>query len=482
MMFPHTISSLRVSLAKKECSAEEVVRSYLDRIKAHDGAIHSVLGTDASAIEQAKKIDQKRAAGEEVPDLAGIPILIKDNMMMQGWNVTAGSRMLERHVATYTSTAIERLQARGMIMLGRANMDEFAMGSSTESSYFGATKNPWDLTRVPGGTSGGSTAAVAADFAPAALGSDTGGSVRQPASLCGVVGLKPTYGRISRYGLIAMASSLDQIGPVTHTIEDTAILFNAMAGKDPKDATTVAIDAEEEPKAPATVKGMKLGLPKEFFVEGMDDEVRARIMEAVKKLEEQGAIIEEVSMPHMPVSLAAYYVIMPCELASNLGRFDGIRYGHHVSKETLSDLYTSSRSEGFAAETRRRIILGTFALSAGYADQYYRKALQVRELIKQDFAKVFARVDALITPTSPCVAWKLGERFSDPLAMYLADICTVSANLSGVPALSLPCGFAHHLPVGLQLMAKPFAESTLFRVGSAYQAVTDWHTKAPSIA
>ena len=360
-------------------------------------------------------------------------------------------------------------------------MDEFAMGSSTESSHFGATTNPWDKTKVPGGSSGGSAAAVAAGFVPVALGSDTGGSIRQPASLCGVVGLKPTYGRVSRYGLMAMASSLDQIGPIARTVEDAAMVLEVIEGRDPHDSTSTELSNTTIPALiDKDLTGMKLGLPKEYFIDGMDEGVKASVMEAVHELERAGAEIVEISLPHAQYALAAYYIIMPAEASSNLGRFDGLRYGYHSNGENLQDTYSRTRGEGFGPEVKRRIMLGSYTLSAGYYDAYYRKALKVRTLIKKDFDEALKEVDAIVTPTSPSVAWGIGEKFNDPLTMYLSDIYTISANLATIPALSVPCGFVNDLPVGLQFMGKAFDEYTLLKLGAAYQDRTDWHMKTPS--
>jgi aspartyl-tRNA(Asn)/glutamyl-tRNA(Gln) amidotransferase subunit A len=365
------------------------------------------------------------------------------------------------------------------VLIGRANMDEFAMGSSTESSHYGNTKNPWDTSRVPGGSSGGSAAAVAAGYAPAALGSDTGGSVRQPAALCGVVGLKPTYGRVSRYGLMALASSLDQIGPITRTVEDAAILMRAIEGKDAKDSTSVEAESYIPEIDQPNVKGLRIGIPKEYFLEGMNGDVKDAVMEAVSKLEAAGAIVKPISLPNAEYALATYYLVMPAEASSNLARYDGIRYGYSASADSLKETYERSRGEGFGAEAQRRIILGTYVLSKGYYDAYYRKALKARELIRRDFEAAFKDVDVIATPTSPTTAWKLGEKFNDPLTMYLSDIYTISANLAGIPALSMPCGFSDGLPIGLQLMGRPFDEATLYRTGIAYQSLTDWHTRTP---
>ena len=465
-------------MREKHISSEELVAACLKTIEGRNGELNALLGVSESALAEAREVDARRAAGESLGPLAGIPVVLKDNMLVKGWTATAGSKILETYRASYDSTVATRLKQAGAVLIGRANMDEFAMGSSNESSHFGAVKNPWDVTRVPGGSSGGSAVAVAGGFALAALGSDTGGSIRQPASLTGVVGLKPTYGRVSRYGLMSLASSLDQIGPFARTVEDAALVMQAIEGADPKDATSASDLETFAPEiASRDIKGLKVGVPKEYFVEGMDPEVKARVMDAVKAFESAGAEIVEISLPHSEYALAAYYIIQPAEASSNLGRYDGMRYGFSKTGRSLADTYERTRGDGFGAEVKRRIMLGAYTLSAGYRDAYYRKALKVRALIRRDFEEAFKRVDVIAAPTSPTVAWKIGEKFNDPLAMYLADIYTVSMNLSGNPAMSIPCGFAHGLPVGLQLIGKWFDEPTLYRTGMAYQAMTDWHTK-----
>lgn len=476
-----TVATAGKLLAEGKTTSVELVKASLAAIAEKNPKLNALVDTYESALEDARKSDELRAGGAEMGPLAGIPIVVKDNILVAGKKASAGSRILENYVAAYDSTVAARLKAAGAILIGRANMDEFAMGSSTESSHFGPTRNPWDMNRVPGGSSGGSAAAVAAGFVPAALGSDTGGSVRQPASLCGVVGLKPTYGRVSRFGLMAMASSLDQIGPLTRTVEDAALIMQAIQGADPKDATTVSSPDVFVPQLEkADVKGLRIGLPKEYFVDGMDARIKAAVMDAVRVYEKAGAIIREVSLPHSEYALAAYYVNMPAEVSSNLGRFDGIRYGHSAQGSSLLDTYERTRGEGFGAEAKRRIILGSYVLSAGYYDAYYRKAMKVRSLIKRDFDEAFKDVDVIIGPTSPSVAWKLGEKFGDPLTMYLSDIYTISANLASVPALSLPCGFADGLPIGLQLHARAFNEAVLYRAGMFYQSQTDWHLETPT--
>ncbi|MCR4313894.1 MAG: Asp-tRNA(Asn)/Glu-tRNA(Gln) amidotransferase subunit GatA [Candidatus Uhrbacteria bacterium] len=476
-----TIKEASEKLASGTLSAEALTKSYLDRIKEQDGDIHAFVSLSASALEDAKAVDARRAVGASLGPLAGIPIGIKDNMLVQGWEVTAAAQILEGHMGAYDATVISRLKNAGAVLIGTTNMDDAAMGSSTETSHHGPTKNPWDKTKVPGGSSGGSAAAVAAGFVPAALGSDTGGSVRQPASLCGVVGLKPTYGRVSRYGLIALASSLDQIGPLTRTVEDAALILEAIEGRDPKDGTSTELSNTTIPSLiEKSVEGMTLGVPKEYFTSGMDSRVAVVVQEAIAELERAGAKIQEISLPHSEYALAAYYIIQPAEASSNLGRYDGLRYGYHSGGENLQETYERTRGEGFGKEVKRRIMLGSYTLSAGYYDAYYRKALKVRTLIMRDFDEAFKNVDAIVCPTSPSVAWNIGEKFDDPLAMYLADIYTVTANLATIPGMSVPCGFVDGLPVGLQILGKAFDEYTLFRVGATYQDRTDWHKQTPA--
>jgi aspartyl-tRNA(Asn)/glutamyl-tRNA(Gln) amidotransferase subunit A len=461
-------------------SSEETVRECLARIESGNEALNALLGTFDDALERARGIDERRAAGEDIGPLGGVPVILKDNILVKGERCTAGSRMLENYDAPYDSTVTMRLRAAGAVLIGRANCDEFAMGSSTESSHFGPTRNPWDASRVPGGSSGGSAAAVAAGFAPIAFGSDTGGSIRQPASLCGVVGLKPTYGRVSRHGLVSLASSLDQIGPFARTVADAALALEAVQGVDPHDATTVAdADVTLPELLEKDVKGMRVGVPSEYFAKGMDERVKRAVLDAVAVYERAGANVVDVSLPHAEYGIAAYYVVQPCEASSNLGRFDGIRYGYSSEGGTLLETYERSRGEGFGPEVRRRIMLGTFALSKGYADAYYKKALKARTLIRRDFDEAFRDVDVIVTPTSPSTAWPVGEKFNDPLAMYLADIYTVSLNLAALPGMSVPCGFVDGLPVGMQLIAKPFNEQAMFRAGAFYQSVTDWHVRRP---
>lgn len=490
-----TIKQAHEGLRKKEFSAVDLAMACLEQIKKIDKKVNAFINvTEEAALTQAKKVDEKIRRGEKIGGLEGIPAAVKDNILTEGVKTTAASKMLENYIASYDAAVVKKLKTAGMVLLGKTNLDEFAMGSSTETSYFGPTKNPWDLRRVPGGTSGGSAGAVAADECIYALGSDTGGSIRQPASLCGVVGLKTTYGRVSRYGLIAMASSLDQIGPLTKNVEDARMVLEAIAGRDEMDATTIKISKSNFKSQ--DFKNIKIGVPKEYFVSGMDRGVEECVKKAIKKLEELGAKIEEVSLPHAEYGLAVYYIIMPAEVSANLARFDGIRYGYSIlgkgnplqsplnirgEKGGLYEVYTHSRARGFGDEVKRRIMLGAYTLSTGYYDAYYLKAQKVRTLVKQDFEKAFQKVDCLVTPTSPTVAFKLGEKFDDPLTMYLSDIYTVSINVAGVPAISIPCGFVKNLPVGLQIIGKHFDEETILQVAQAYEEATEWHKMKPKI-
>lgn len=477
-----TIYQLKEALDKKEITAVELVQFYLDRISQHDHEVHAFLEVFENVIHQAKAIDLARSKGEDLGPLAGIPIAVKDNILIQGKIASAGSKILENHMATYDATGIERLRQAGAIFIGRTNCDEFAMGSSTENSAYGPSKNPWDTGRVPGGSSGGSAAALAAGFATVALGTDTGGSVRQPASLCGTIGLKPTYGRLSRYGLIALASSLDQLGIFARTVEDAALLLEVMQGDDPKDATCNPDSDLVVPELiDKDIKGLRIGLPKEYFKQGLDKEVEKKVREAVNFLQGQGAEIIEISLPHAKFSLAAYYIIMPCEASSNLARYDGIRYGLSVEAADLDQIYKQSRGQGFGDETKRRIMLGTYALSSGYYDAYYKRALQVRTLIRQDFDNAFDQVDCILTPVSSTTAWKIGEKCNDPLTMYLSDIYTISVNLAALPGMSVPCGFIDGLPVGFQLIGRPFDELTMFRIAQNYQSQHDWQILDPFV-
>jgi aspartyl-tRNA(Asn)/glutamyl-tRNA(Gln) amidotransferase subunit A len=459
-----TIKEVHEGLVKKEFSTLELCKNYLEKTKEKDKEISAFLTiTEDLAISQAKKVDEKISRGKNIDIISGIPCAIKDNILVEDIKCTAGSKILENYIAPYNATVVEKLKEKEVTILGKTNLDEFAMGSSTENSAFGPTKNPHDLNRVPGGSSGGSAAAVAANLCLFALGSDTGGSIRQPASFCGVVGLKPTYGAISRYGLIAFASSLDQIGPITKNVEDCKIIFDTIKGKNKMDSTSVEIS--EIKNYELKIKNLKIGVPKEYFIKGMDPKIEEIIKETIKKYEKFGAKIEEISLPQTEYALACYYIIAPSETSANLARYDGIKYGYSKTEnKNLLDVYLESREEGFGAEVRRRIMIGTYALSSGYYEAYYLRAQKVRTLIRNDFEKAFQKVDVIFTPVSPTPAFKLGEKISDPLAMYLSDIFTVSVNLAGLPALSLPCGKANNLPVGLQIIGRPFEEEKIFEI------------------
>jgi len=478
-----TIADAHGLLTKREVSAVELTQAALERIVAVDNSVKAFLAIDdEGALEQAQAADQRIARGNARP-LTGIPLAIKDVLAMQGTATTCGSRMLEEWVAPYDATAIARLKAENAVLLGKVNMDEFAMGSSTENSAFFVTRNPWDVDRVPGGSSGGSAVAVAAGEALGSLGTDTGGSIRQPAALCGVTGLKPTYGRVSRYGLVAFASSLDQIGPFARTARDCALLLEAIAGADINDSTAAR---ESVPHyagmLDGNIRGLRIGVPKEYFIEGMEPGVEQTVRAAIDALRELGAEIVEVSLPHTKYALPVYYIVAPAEASANLARFNGVRYGLHVEGESVWDEMEQTRGAGFGSEVRRRIMLGTYALSAGYYDAYYKRAQQVRTLIRRDFKQAFEQVDLLAAATTPTVAFRIGEKTDDPLAMYLNDVLTLPASLAGVPGLTLPCGFADGLPVGLQLLGRPFDEGSLLRAGDAYQRVTEWHTQRPPLA
>lgn len=458
------------------CSPEDVLGAVAEAIQKKDGGIRAYINFDS------KRVIRKNVARTKETRLWGVPIAIKDNICVQGKEITCASKILKGFYAPYNATVIERLLDAGAVIYGRTNMDEFAFGSSCETSCYGPTKNPWDLERVPGGSSGGSAAGVAADMAIAALGSDTGGSIRQPASFCGVVGIKPTYGRVSRYGLIAFASSLDQIGPITKDVRDCALLLGVIAGHDPKDSTSANMPVPDYLSfLGKDIKGMKIGIPKEYFQEGLHPEVGEAIKNAVKKFESLGASVQEVSLPHTHYAVNVYYIVAPSEASSNLARFDGVRFGHRdTSAGTLLEMYENTRGNGFGAEAKRRIILGTFSLSSGYYDAYYLRAMKVRTKIKHDFDEAFKKVDAIMAPTAPETAFKLGEKIKDPLEMYLSDIYTISVNLAGIPAISIPCGFANGLPIGLQLMGKPFDEGNLFRLARAFEQNTDYHLRSPN--
>ncbi len=482
-----TISELAPKLAKREVSAREAMQACLEQIQRIDGRIHAFLSWDAAdALAQADAADQQLAAGathRQAP-LLGVPVAIKDVIAVKGQPLNCGSKILGKFVSPYNATVIEKLKAAGAIVFGRLNMDEFAMGSSTENSAFGPTRNPWDLARVPGGSSGGSAAAVIADECTASLGSDTGGSIRQPAACCGCVGLKPTYGRVSRYGLVAYASSLDQIGPLAKNVRDAAVMLGVLGGHDPCDSTSVPEPVPDYAAAlTGDIKGLKLGLPREYFIGGLDREVNEAVRAAVSQLEKLGAEVREISLPHTDYAVATYYIIATAEASANLARFDGIRYGLRVDGADPIELYSKTRGAGFGPEVKRRIILGTYVLSSGYYDAYYLRAQKVRTLIRQDFLKAFEQVDAIVTPTAPTPAFKLGEKADDPLQMYLSDIFTISGNLSGICGLVVPCGFTAEpkLPIGLQLLGKPFGEATLLRIGHAYEQATGWHQEKPPL-
>ncbi len=477
------IAELRELLDRKEVSVRDVVDSVYRRIDAVEDRIRAfVTLTREKALESAAGA-QKMIDGNRSLPLSGIPMAIKDNLCTRGIRTTCSSRILSNFVPPYESTVTSGLLAHGYILIGKTNLDEFAMGSSTENSGFHTTKNPWDIERIPGGSSGGSTAAVAADECIAALGSDTGGSIRQPASLCGVVGLKPTYGRVSRFGLVAFASSLDQIGPITKNVKDSAILMNVISGLDPQDSTSAQVKAPDFTSVLGLdIKGLKIGIPKEYFIEGMDAAVDSSVRAAIKQLESLGAIPVEVSLPHTGYAVAAYYLLATSEASSNLARYDGVKYGFRAPGKDLLDMYMNTRAQGFGAEVKRRIMLGTYALSSGYYDAYYLKAQQVRTLIKQDFEKAFNQVDVIVTPTAPSAAFKLGEKTSDPLQMYLSDIFTISVNLAGVPGISIPCGFtSNNLPIGLQIIGKHFDEEAILKVAYAYEQTTEWHKRKPDL-
>jgi len=477
-----TLAKLGNDLAAGTVSSVEITTDYLQRLAAQDYALNSVITVTAElALEQAKAADARRAAGK-AGALTGIPLLHKDIFCTRGIRTSCGSRMLDNFIPPYDATVIQKLTAAGAIMLGKTNMDEFAMGSSTETSYYGVSRNPWDLERVPGGSSGGSAAAVAAGFAPAATGTDTGGSIRQPAALCGITGLKPTYGRVSRLGMVAFASSLDQGGPLAQTAEDCALLLATMAGFDPADSTSSEREVDDYCAGlDKDISGLRIGLPAEYFSDGLDPGIEKTVQSALRELESRGATLIDISLPHTHLAVPAYYVIAPAEASTNLSRFDGVRYGHRCADPVdLHDLYTRTREEGFGAEVKRRILVGTYALSAGYYDAYYRKAQQIRRLIQQDFIQAFNEIDVIMGPTTPHPAWKLGEKGDDPVAMYLEDIYTLSANLAGLPAMSVPAGFSAGLPVGLQIIGNYFREGQLLNIAHQYQQNSDWHLQQPA--
>ena len=476
--FSHLTLKEAITIAREQ-GPEKIIESLAQRVAEVGSRTNSYVHFNPERIEKAHKTGA----------LHGIPISIKDNICIRGWETTCASKILQGYIPPYDATVIAKLREGGATFFAKCNMDEFAFGSSSETSTFGPVKNPWDLERVPGGSSGGSAASVASGEAIAALGSDTGGSVRLPAAFCGVVGLKPTYGRVSRYGLIAFGSSFDQIGPITKTVEDSAILMNVIAGHDERDSTSANLPVPDYTLSlHRPIKGMKIGLPKEFFVKGMDPEIEKAVREAAKVYQKLGAEIKEVSLPHTGQSVAVYYIVAVAEASSNLGRFDGVEYGLRAPNRNLREMYFETRDLGFGQEAKRRILLGTFVLSAGYYEAYYRKGQKVRTLIRQDFEKVFKEVDLILTPVSPTPPFKLGEKMTDPLTMYLSDIFTISVNLAGVPAISMPCGFTtagatgrSPLPIGMQLIARPFAEETIFQAGSAYEQETQWYKRKPKI-
>ncbi|HAG92697.1 MAG: Asp-tRNA(Asn)/Glu-tRNA(Gln) amidotransferase GatCAB subunit A [Pseudomonadales bacterium] len=481
-MHSQTLKALSDALAAGDVSSQELTQHFLDRIKQHDPAVNSFITvTEEQALAQAKAADQRRAAGNAAP-LTGVPIAHKDIFCTQGIKTSCASKMLDNFIAPYNATVVEKMADAGMVTLGKTNMDEFAMGSSNETSYYGPVKNPWQTEHVPGGSSGGSAAAVAARLTPAATGTDTGGSIRQPASLCGITGLKPTYGRVSRWGMIAFASSLDQGGPMTQTAEDAALLMNAMAGFDPKDSTSTDIEVPDYTASlTQPLDGLRIGLPRQFFEQGLDADVGKVVQEAIAQYEKLGATLVDIELPNTHLSIPAYYVVAPAEASSNLSRFDGVRFGYRCKDPAdLEDLYKRSRGEGFGEEVKRRIMIGTYALSAGYYDAYYLKAQKVRRLIKNDFDEAFNNVDVIMGPTAPNAGFKLGEKAADPVSMYLSDIYTISVNMAGLPGISIPAGMSNGLPVGLQIIGNYFDESRLLNVAHRYQQETGWHAQLPA--
>jgi len=483
-LYKLTIHELKEKLKRREISARELTLEFIKRIERVEKDIHSFITlTKDDALKQAEDIDNKIKAGKDLP-LLGIPLAIKDLICIRGVRTTCGSKILSNYIPPYDATVIKKLSDSGAVFLGKLNMDEFAMGSSTETSHFGVTRNPWNLDVIPGGSSGGSAASVSADECAGSLGSDTGGSIRQPASMCGITGLKPTYGRVSRFGLVAFASSLDQIGPMTKDVTDTAILMNVISGRDPLDSTSADVPVPDFTKSLLNnVKGLKIGIPKEYFVEGMDGDVEKSVKGAIELFKKLGAEIKEVSLPHTDYAVSAYYVVAPAEASSNLARYDGVKYGYRTdNSKNLLSMYKKTREEGFGAEVKRRIMLGTYTLSSGYYDAYYLKAQKVRTLIKKDFDDAFKNCDILITPTAPTPAFKIGEKFDNPIQMYLSDIFTISVNLAGVPAISIPCGFSKNgLPIGLQIIGRHFDEETVIRAAYTFEQNTNYHQKKPNI-
>jgi len=478
-LFKHTSAEMQELLKNKEVTIADLTAEAFDRIEALDGEVGAFLALNKeAATAQAAEMDQ--VPFEERGPLFGLPIGVKDNIVTEGLETTCASKILEGFNPIYDATVVQKLRAAGMVTVGKVNMDEFAMGSANENSSIKPVHNPWNFNHVPGGSSGGSAAAVAAGEVPFTLGSDTGGSIRQPAAYCGVVGMKPTYGRVSRFGLVAFASSLDQVGPITRNVRDNALLLEAISGVDANDSTSANVEVPNfAEQLTGDIKGLKVAVPKEYLAEGVSDGVRAQVQAAIDKLKELGATVDEVSLPHSKYALAAYYILSSSEASSNLSRFDGIRYGFRAEADNLEDLYLQTRAQGFGDEVKRRIMLGTYSLSAGTYDAYYKKAQQVRTLIKQDFDEVFKNYDVIVGPTTPTTAFKLGENIEDPMTVYANDILTVPINLAGVPAISIPCGFDADLPVGLQIIGNYFAEGTIYRVADAFEKATDFHTKTP---
>ena len=479
-----TVHDAGNKLRKREISSVELTDAVFERIAGTDGRIHAYLTLDReAALDQARRADARLRAQDGASPLLGIPIALKDNFLTQGLRTTAGSRILAEFVPPYDASTVQRLRLAGSVIVGKTNLDEFAMGSSAENSAFFPTRNPWNLERIPGGSSGGSAAAVAADQCLAALGTDTGGSIRQPAACCGVVGLKPTYGRVSRYGIIAFASSMDQVGPMTKDVRDSALLLQVLAGRDSADSTSTNRPVPDYAAAlTGAIKGIRVGVPKEYFVSGMQPEVEKAVRDGIHELEKQGAVILDISLPHTEYAVAVYYIVATAEASSNLARYDGMRYGYRAGAKDLIETYMITRDEGFGAEVKRRIMLGTYALSAGYYDAYYSKAQRVRALIKRDFDEAFQSCDLIVTPTAPTTAFKLGEKTQDPLQMYLSDIYTISINLAGLPAVSLPCGFdPEGMPIGMQIIGEHFDEATILRVAHHYEQATEWHKRKPRI-
>lgn len=483
-IFELTAHEASAKLRAREISSRELTQAVLDRIAAVEGEVHAyVTVTGEAALAQADAVDARIAAGETLPPVAGVPLALKDNLATIGVETTCSSKILRGFIPPYDATVVSRLKDAGSVFTGKANLDEFAMGSSTENSAFFTSTNPWNTETVPGGSSGGSASAVAAGEAFWSLGSDTGGSIRQPAAFTGTVGVKPTYGRVSRYGLLAFASSLDQIGPITRDVEDAALLLNALCGHDPLDSTSAPLDVPDFTKAlTGDIKGVKIGVPSEYFAQGVDPAIAAAVRKAIDQFTELGAIAEEISLPYSEYALPTYYIIAPAEASSNLARYDGVRFGHRTRRATGHvDLFEKTREEGFGDEVKQRIMIGTYALSAGYYDAFYLKAQQVRTLIKRDFDRAFKKYDVIVTPTAPTTAFKIGQKTQDPMEMKLNDILTIPANMAGIPALSLPCGFLDGLPIGMQVMAPAFGEEIMLRVSHAYEQANDWHRRRPAL-